>query len=190
MIYCTKCGGPNDDAARHCANCAAPFNEKGSTQPFINAAANATQQPAGNSWDAPPYGSPLPMQAGGGPGAGFQIIGAKRDPLMVIVYSLITCGFYGIWWWYTMMTEVKDALNRQDINPTMELVLGFVTCGIYFIYLYYKYPQLMLQLQERAGLPRNDISTLCVILPFFGLAIVSIFLMQTELNKIWDASRR
>jgi Domain of unknown function (DUF4234) len=190
MIYCTKCGGQNDDAARHCANCGAPFNEKGSSQPFTNANANAPQQPAGNSWDAQPYGSPLPMQAGGGFGPGLQIVGVKRDPVMILVYTLITCGIYGIWWWYTMMTEVKNALNRQDINPVMELVLSLVTCHIYMIYLCYKYPKLMLEMQQRAGMPPNDISTICVILPLFGVTIVSLILMQTELNKIWDAATR
>ncbi len=189
MIYCTKCGAQNDDVVRNCTNCGAPFSEKGGSQPFSNADPNAQQQQAGSPWDAPPYGAPSHMQASVG-GGGLFAIGEKRDPVLVLVYTLITCGIYGIWWWYTMITEVKNALNRQDINPGTELVLGFVTCGVYFIYLYYKYPQLMLEMQDRAGLPRNDISVLCLILPFVGLAFVSILLMQTELNKIWDAARR
>jgi hypothetical protein len=191
MIYCTNCGAQNDDAARNCSNCGSPFNEKSGAQPFTTADPNAQQQQAGGQWSAPSYGAPSQgMQYAGGGGAGLYAIGEKRDPIMVIVFTLITCGFYGIWWWYTMITEVKSALNREDINPGTELLLMFVTCGIYLIYLHYKYPQLFLEMQDRAGVPRNDISTICLILPFVGLGVVSLFLMQQELNKIWDAARR
>ncbi|OLE52597.1 MAG: hypothetical protein AUG51_17395 [Acidobacteria bacterium 13_1_20CM_3_53_8] len=109
---------------------------------------------------------------------------------MVIVFSIITCGIYAIWWWYTIMTEIKNSLGREDINPGLDLVLALVTCGLYLIYLHYKYPQLMLEMQDRAGLPRNDISVISLVLAVVGLGVVSLFMMQTELNKIWDAAGR
>lgn len=121
-------------------------------------------------------------------GAGLAALGEKRDPAMVIVFTLITCGFYGLWWWYTVATEIKNALNRQEMNPALDIVLSIVTCGIYFIYLSYKYPQLMMEMQDRVGMGRNDISMLTLLLSVFGLQIVSAFMIQTELNKIWDAA--
>jgi hypothetical protein len=72
----------------------------------------------------------------------------------------------------------------------MEILFIFLTCGIYGFYLYYKYPQLMLEMQDRVGKPRNDISMTTLLLSIFGLAIVSIPIMQTELNSIWDAAQR
>nr|MBA3805270.1 hypothetical protein [Acidobacteriota bacterium] len=62
--------------------------------------------------------------------------------------------------------------------------------GLYFIYLAYRYPQLILEMQDRVRLPRNDISLVSIILAVCGLSMVSIFMIQTELNKIWEASGR
>ncbi len=154
---------------------------------------------SGSAYGDSPYGdqaygsggSPYPMQQagyGGGGGGGLFAVGEKRDPILVLVLTLVTCGIYGIYWWYVSMTEIKNSLGREDINPAIELLLGFVTCGIYFIYLHYKYPQLLLEMQDRVRLPRNDISLISLLLAVFGLGLVSVFIMQTEMNKIWDAA--
>lgn len=115
-------------------------------------------------------------------------VGEKREPVMVIVFTLISCGIYGLWWMHTYATEVKNALGRQDLNPTTDIVLSLVTCGIWgIIAFYYKYPKLIPDLQQRVGLPPNDISTMTLLLGIF-FAPVSLFMIQTELNKIWDAA--
>ena len=193
MIYCTNCGQPNDDAARVCTNCGKQFGGQASSQPFATAPPPGAQAPGGYAPPQnPPYGDPsYGMQyAGGGARAGLYAAGENRDPIMVIVFSIITCGIYAIWWWYTIMTEIKNSLGREDVNPGLDLVLALVTCGLYGIYLHYKYPQLMLEMQDRAGLPRNDISVISLVLAVVGLGVVSLFMMQTELNKIWDAAGR
>ncbi len=107
--------------------------------------------------------------------------------MTVLLLTLFTCGIYGWVWWFSVATDVKNALRREDINPGMELVLSFVTCGIYMIFLYYKYPQLMLEMQDRVRMPRNDISTVSLLLGIF-FPLAAIFIIQTELNKIWDAA--
>jgi hypothetical protein len=125
------------------------------------------------------------------PGGGLTAIGEKREPAMVIVFGILTCGIYLYYWIFQTSTEIKNALGgREDINPTMDIVLTIVTCGLYAIYLFYRYPQLLLELQDRTRQPRNDISTISIILAVVGLGIVSIFMIQTELNKVWDAGSR
>ncbi|MBA2340400.1 MAG: DUF4234 domain-containing protein [Pyrinomonadaceae bacterium] len=157
--------------------------------------AQPSSTPGGSSSYADPAyssggGAPYSMQQmGQGGGGGLFAIGEKRDPVMIIVFGLLTCGIYMLYWWYMIITESKNALGREDINPAMELVLALVTCGIYGIYLYYKYPKLFLDMQQRVGLPQNDMSTLCLVLAFCGpLGLLVPYLIQTELNKIWDAA--
>jgi uncharacterized membrane protein YidH (DUF202 family) len=127
------------------------------------------------------------QQAAGRPG--LYAVGEKRDPILVLVLSLVTCGIYAFYQIYKVSSELRDALGRQDINPALDLVLGLVTCGLYFIYLAYRYPQLILEMQDRVRLPRNDISMVSIILAVCGLSIVSLFMIQTELNRVWDAAR-
>ena len=146
-------------------------------------------QEAANPYNAAGYGAgSAPLQSWAGSVGGLFAIGEKRDPVMVLVFTLLTCGIYGWYWWFVTATDVKNALRREDINPTMELVLGFVTCGIYLMFMYYKYPQLMLEMQDRVRMPRNDLSTVSLLLGIF-FPLAAMLILQTELNKIWDAAR-
>ncbi|HEY0408099.1 MAG TPA: DUF4234 domain-containing protein [Pyrinomonadaceae bacterium] len=178
-----------------------PFNPYGA-QPQPPPPPYGNQQPPpgyGDPYATNPYGGapgytnqPYGMQPGGYPGnyggGGLMSIGEKRDPIMVLLFTLITCGIYGLWWFHTYATEIKNSLGRQDLNPTTDLILTFVTCGIWGVFaFYYKYPKLLVDMQQRVGLPPNDISMMTLLFAFiFGP--VSIFLIQTELNKIWDAA--
>jgi hypothetical protein len=198
MSVCAACGTNNDESMKFCVNCGATLPSAPPPESWRQSGALGQQQaepsgPASGYATPDPYAVPAPgwqQQGVTARPAVLYTIGEKRDPLMVVVFTLLTCGIYGIFWWYTVMTEIKNALGRQDINPGMEILLTFVTCGIYGFYLYYKYPQLMLEMQDRAGKPRNDITMTALLLAIFGLAIVSIPIMQSELNSIWDTAAR
>lgn len=211
MISCPSCGAENAEGTRFCVKCGTTLSSAPSPESWRAPSGDLNQtrlsdpppvsdpQPeappvGGYQPTSDPYAAPAPIwqpggSAGGG-GIGLMALGEKREPVQVVIFSFLTCGIYLIWWWYTIITEIKNALNRQDINPGMELVLSIVTCGIYGIYLYYKYPQLMLEMQDKAGRPRNDISMTSLLLAIFGLGIVSIAIIQSELNNIWDTAGR
>jgi len=134
-----------------------------------------------------PYGG---MQPAGfpGPAGGLFSGGEKREPGLVILFTFLTCGIYALWWYHAYATEVKNSLNRQDLSPGRDLLLMFVTCGIWgIIAFYYNYPKLFLDMQRRVGLPPNDISGMTVLLGIL-FAPVAIYMIQSELNKIWDAA--
>jgi len=214
MIACPSCGAGNVEGTRFCVKCgttlpATPAPEtwrqsgdlgqqQGAPSGGFAPDPQQQQQQQGGGYQTPdPYApaaaswpqQPQAMQQGYG-GAGLYSVGEKRDPMMVVLFTFLTCGIYGWYWIYTVITEIKNSLGREDINPAMELILGIVTCGIYMIYIFYKYPQLMLEMQDRAGRPRNDISMTSLLLAIFGLGIISIAIMQGELNNIWDAASR
>ena len=186
MIYCTNCGQQNADDARTCFNCGNAFTGQGSSTPF-SAPPGAQQQQQQTPWGTPGYAGQMQQTPGGG--GGLSAIGEKRDPIMVIVFGILTCGIYMYFVVYQTSLEIKNARGgREDINPTLDVVLSIFTCGLYVIYLAYRYPQLLMELQDRSGQPRNDITTISIILAICGLGIVSLFMIQTELNKVWDAA--
>src|SRR5947209_1222552 len=153
---------------------------------------------SGDLYGAQGYGNqPQGMQPGGylsGPhgaqGGRLLSVGEKRDPGMVLLFTFLTCGIYAIWWFHKYATEIKNALGRQDLNPGTDLLLTFVTCGIWGIIAFYnKYPKLITDMQQRVGLPPNDISSTTIILGIL-FSPAAIYIIQSELNKVWDAAGR
>lgn len=155
-------------------------------------------QDSGGLYGAQGYGNPpYGVQPGGylsgpygQPAGRLFAVGEKREPGMVILFTFLTCGIYAIWWQYKYATEIKNALGRTDLNPGTDLLLSFVTCGIWGIIAFYsKYPKLLTDMQQRVGLPINDISSTTILLGilFFPAAF---YMIQSELNKIWDAASR
>lgn len=115
--------------------------------------------------------------------------GERRDPVLVLVLGFLTCYVYLFYWWYATGEEIKRATARADINPPLELVINILTCSLFSIYLSYKYPKLILEMQERAGVARNDTSLASVLLSLFSLGPIACYVIQTDLNRIRDAAK-
>jgi hypothetical protein len=112
--------------------------------------------------------------------------GERRNPLTVLILGFLTCYIYLFYWWYATGVDIQRALGREATNPPLELVLNLLTCSLYSIYLSYKYSKLMLEMQERARVPPDDKSLVSVLLSLFSLGPVACYLIQTDLNRIWD----
>ena len=208
MILCSNCGYQNDDTSRFCLGCGAKFTGEGAAHftvaeketkkieddPFASAPfvepANITTTKKGDM----SYGLPLETEARitqilSSKPEGLYAVAAPRNPLMVLLLCVVTCYLpYYIYWWYMVAKEVKAALGREDINPVMELILNIVTLSLFSIWLSYKYPKLMLEMEKRVKLPQQDISLPSIILTLFSFGPIAAFLIQKDLNRIWEAA--
>jgi len=109
-----------------------------------------------------------------------------KNPILTLILCLVTCGVYTYITIYQMTDDIKQFTNDNSINPGLELILCLITCGIYTIYWCYKYSKYIFDMQMKTGVEYpNDISIVALILPLFQLTLVSLLLMQTELNKVW-----
>ncbi len=108
---------------------------------------------------------------------------AKRDVALAIVFTLITCGIYGIYWFVVMTDESNRVSGDNTTSGGMALLLTIVTCGIYGIYWNYKMGKKMYEAGQKYGKSISDNSVVYLILSFFGLGIVNYCLMQSDLNK-------
>jgi hypothetical protein len=103
----------------------------------------------------------------------------ERSVGVSILLSILTCGIYAWYWMYKVTQEVTE-FNNENANPGVEVVLSLVTCGIYYLYWNYK-------MGKRIAVARSsssDDSILYLILALFGLGIVSLAIMQSNLNNI------
>jgi len=110
----------------------------------------------------------------------------ERSIVKAILYSIITCGLYGIYWFVQMTDEAHQAAGRQTTaSGIMALVYSLVTCGIYTFYWMYMMGKTLAEAQERRGMHvESDAGMIYCLFTFFGLAVVSEALIQKSLNEI------
>ncbi len=111
----------------------------------------------------------------------------RRDIVTSIIFSIITCGIYGIYWFIVLVNDVRNT-TKDDSIPTggTEFLLTIVTCGIYSIYLFYKMGKSMYE----SKISTSDNAIVFLLLQIFGLAIVNYAIIQSDLNKIADSSNK
>lgn len=114
--------------------------------------------------------------------------GTVRSVPMLVVLSIVTCGIYYLYWIYKTTDEIKNFMEREDINPTLELVLSIVTCGLYTFYWYYKYGKILyLEMTKKAGMDNTEDSTVLLIVLNFFMYVISCAIFQDKLNAVWSS---
>ena len=110
-----------------------------------------------------------------------------RNPISVLILSIVTCGIYGLYIVYKISSEINSFNEDHSVDPALEVVLCLFTCGIYNIYWCYKYAKLIngMQVKTEVSYP-SDLSLPVILLSVFGFFVVALMLLQTELNKVWE----
>ena len=109
---------------------------------------------------------------------------SKRDVLMAILLSVVTCGIYGIVWFCMLTDDCGKASGDKSIKGGTSILLILITCGIYRLYWNYQMGKRIATAQSKRNLPVNDNSTLYLVLALLGLEIVNYVLIQTDLNRL------
>lgn len=107
----------------------------------------------------------------------------QRPVFMVLLLLVITCGLYWPFWAYLTRSELRDYLRDESISPGLEVLLC-ILCFPYAYYWIYKYSQDLRRAEVQAGLVENDNALLNVLLWFLGLGVVSILIIQSQLNAV------
>lgn len=161
-MFCKNCGKEVSDGTKFCPNCGAQLG--GAEQQ-----ASGTQQ---TTYTGTVNG------ATGGP--------KKRSIGVCILLSIVTCGIYGIIWLVQMVDELNAAAGETNATSgIMVFLLSLVTCNIYSWYWFYKAGELVNRASgTRGGAQDQNRGILYLILSIIGFNIISMALIQDELNKL------
>jgi hypothetical protein len=138
-----------------------------------------------------PYGGAAGFGGGGmqgmaPPGAMMGAHGAKgqvRNPIMVLVWGIVSCGITQVIWFFSIANEMKTYLQRDEPNALKVFGLSIVTCGIYGLYwMVARCGVLLQEMQQRAGLPQPNNPGILLLIPYYNVIV-----LQEELNKVWQA---
>ncbi len=112
--------------------------------------------------------------------------GITRNPLMIILLSIVTCGIYGIYWLFVVSDEINQASGDKIIDPIIFFLVGLLLFPLFLIGIY-KIDEALFELNTRRGLAANRNFLLWILLSFF-FGIGNLFMMyqvQEQLNKLW-----
>lgn len=109
-----------------------------------------------------------------------------RSIAVSIIFTIITCGIYNLFWNWYQMEACNELLGREEFKPGMVILLSIVTCGLYFIYYQYCMGGIIVEIQRsRAVTPFENLPIISLFLSIFGMSIIVDAIHQNELNKFF-----
>ena len=101
---------------------------------------------------------------------------------VLIVLSIVTLGVYSYIWIYRTVGFLNSKKLGEEQSQGIQLVLCLFV-PFYIIYWLYKQSKLIEIYTLKAENKSNDLSVITLILAVFGLSLVSVALMQDQINK-------
>lgn len=105
----------------------------------------------------------------------------RRNLFHSFLFSLLTMGFYAIYWIVVLPSELASELGERR-NPILDILFFFLTFGLYSIWLSYKSATYVTRISEQRGEKTEDLTQLVLVFAFCGGAGVSQFLLQDKMN--------
>lgn len=105
----------------------------------------------------------------------------NRSVATVIILSIVTCGFYSLYWTYVTM----DALDKEGQSSNMPVIAQFLLCFFYVGYLIFgmNANANLNAIKQSRGIATTDNQVLWMVLGFF-VPIVLIAIIQNEINQL------
>ena len=100
----------------------------------------------------------------------------QRSVPMCVILSIVTCGIYGLYWYVCLTNEVDAVTQEPGPGGGMSLLLSIVT------YWGWKMGDKLDASRARNGVVPGSFPILFLLLNLFGLTIVTLAIMQSEVN--------
>lgn len=93
-----------------------------------------------------------------------------------------------LYWIYCIVTDLNTASGEvDDTSGGVVILLDIVTCSIYLLYWFYKAGGKVNKVHYLdGGQEDSSLGILYLLLALFGFSIISMALIQNELNKVAD----
>ncbi|MGC4100425.1 DUF4234 domain-containing protein [Ferruginibacter sp.] len=108
----------------------------------------------------------------------------KVDPIMVLVFGILSCGLYLIYWNIKVAEVFNAVAEREVISQPIAIFAGCcMPINIYFYYLAGK--EALPKVYQRTGELQKDQSTLLIVLGLF-FPIAAAMIVQGDINKLYN----
>ncbi len=107
----------------------------------------------------------------------------NKSVVSVIILSIVTCGIYGLIWYWNAINELYRAGGKSigNLEPVIQFILLFFYVGGIFFAI--NADDNLNEVKRQRGIPTSDNKTLYIILALlFPIAMMA--LVQDEMNKL------
>ncbi len=111
--------------------------------------------------------------------------GVTRNPINVILLSIVTCGIYSIVWLFAISKEINEASGQKVVDPVIYFLLGILCFPLIFVGMF-KIDEALFALNTQRGLPANKNFVMWLVLSLVGVGtFIMMYQVQEQLNKLW-----
>ena len=111
----------------------------------------------------------------------------KRSIAGVIIFSLLTCGIYAVWWTYVTCDALQRQGQKTSIPPVLTTLMMLFLTNVGGALLGLDADDNINAIKARYGMPTNDNKILWLVVGIF-IPIVVIALVQYEINMMIDSA--
>ena len=101
----------------------------------------------------------------------------KRSVGLAIVFSLLTFGIYGLYWFICLTNDSNKLSKIKTAGGVTAILFTIITCGIYSYYWFY------MMGKKIEAFDNSSSGLVHLLLGFFGLGIISYALAQGAINR-------
>ncbi len=114
----------------------------------------------------------------------------ERNVALSIVLTIVTCGIYGIYWQMVLVDDLNELDEKENQNSGIVVfLLSLITCGIYWFVWVYKAGDRIDDLKVKSDAYANNRGLVYLIFALFGLNIVSLGILQADLNELYTKKK-
>lgn len=109
----------------------------------------------------------------------------RRDIVLNVILSVITCGIFG-WIWMAMITDdVRRGSYKEDFfSGGICVLLNIITCGFFGLYWAYKMGEMVNIIKENNGQTSDSNLPILYLVVELLMSIINCVLIQNEINKV------
>ena len=109
----------------------------------------------------------------------------KRSVAFAIILSIVTCGIYAIYWQVCLVNDMNKVSKKENAKGgVVVFLLSLITCSIYWLYWLFKAGENMDAAKTANGAPTSSRGLVYLLLSIFGLGIVAVAILQSDLNSL------
>ena len=108
----------------------------------------------------------------------------EKNIALCIVFTIITFGIYGLYWIICITNDSLELSSEHGTTGGWVVLFSIITFGLYTLYWAYKMGERIDIIRQKHGFVGNSTNgILYLILCIVGLSIISLAIMQSEINR-------